>query len=220
MFEELDLILPAEAFGGPMQMALDELLLRKASCPTLRIYRWSAPCVTFGYFQKFTEVRSAHPILPVIRRRTGGGMVEHGNDLTFSLMIPRENKVARISPSLFYKKLHHALATLLRQTAKKEIRLAGEEEILSGPSCFSAPAQDDLLCQGRKILGGAQCRSAGALLYQGSLQGMEEMGGFAHLLASSLSAAVSETWLETSMIEEAVILAEGRYAASLWNERR
>ena len=49
---------------------------------------------------------------------------------------------------------------------------------------------------------------------------MEEMGGFARLLASSLSAAVSETLLETSMIEEAVILAEGRYAASHWNERR
>ena len=147
-------------------------------------------------------------------------MVEHGKDVTFSLVIPRENKTAGISPALFYKKLHNALATNLRQMAQEEIRLAGEKEILSGPSCFSAPARDDLLCQGRKILGGAQCRSAGALLYQGSLQGMEGMEGFAHLLALSLSLSISETRLETSMIEEAVILAESRYASSLWNERR
>ena len=57
MFDSLDLILPDEAHDRSMQMALDEVLLGAVFRPTLRISRWSAPCVTFGYFQSFAAVR-------------------------------------------------------------------------------------------------------------------------------------------------------------------
>lgn len=223
MFEAMNLLLPEDAFDGPMQMALDELLLARVSLPTLRIYRWTAPCVTFGYFQNYAEVRSAYPVVPLVRRRTGGGMVEHGSDLTFSVMIPRGYEEVRISPSLFYQRLHHAFANFLSGNGEKEVRLAGEEEVLSGPSCFSAPAMDDLLCQGKKILGGAQCRTAGALLYQGSLQGMrglEEKEGFFREFGQSLSERISEMTLEASLAEDAIVLAQSRYASAQWNERR
>lgn len=223
MFEELDFMMPDAAFDGPMQMALDEVLLELVSRPALRIYRWAKPCVTFGYSQKYSEVRSTHPTLPLVRRRTGGGMVEHGDDLTFSLIIPRGNISAALSPTLFYKKLHHTLAEFLSQVSTREIRLAGDEEILSGPSCFSAPARDDLLDQGKKILGGAQCRSAGALLYQGSLQGMGESGQgreFVQAFAQSISSRVFTCLLSASLDAEARDLAKNRYASQAWNERR
>jgi lipoyl(octanoyl) transferase len=223
MFEAMNLLLPKDAFDGPMQMALDEVILARVSLPTLRIYRWTAPCVTFGYFQNYGEVRMTHPLMTLVRRRTGGGIVEHGSDVTFSLMIPRVYEAARISPSLFYQRLHHALAKFLSRSGEKEVRLAGEEEVLSGPSCFSAPAMDDLLCQGKKILGGAQCRTAGALLYQGSLQGMralEEKEGFFREFAKSLSERISEISLEASLVEDAIVLAQSRYASAQWNERR
>jgi lipoate-protein ligase A len=223
MFEAMNLLLPEDAFDAPMQMALDEVLLARVNLPMLRIYRWTAPCVTFGYFQNYAEAREAHPLGALVRRRTGGGMVEHGSDVTFSLMIPRGHEAARISPSLFYQRLHHALANFLSRSGEEEVSLAGVEEIRSGPSCFSAPAKDDLLCQGRKILGGAQCRSAGSLLYQGSLQGMrgvEAEAGFFREFARSLSEGTMEISLEASLVEDAIVLAQSRYASAQWNERR
>jgi len=229
MFDKLNLILPVEAFGGPMQMALDEVLLRSMCRPTLRIYRWGAPCVSFGYFQKLAEVHRSHPNTPLVRRWTGGGMVEHGNDLTFSLLVPRGHPAAISSPAAFYKELHNLIAGGLNRSlvasepfAHSRIRLAGEGDLLSGPFCFSAPAPNDLLLGGRKILGGAQRRSEGALLYQGSIQGIrhQEEAMFAENLAQSLSALVSKTELSPSDVVKAQDLSKVRYSSDEWTKRR
>lgn len=153
-------------------------------------------------------------------------MVMHGNkqqrDLTFSLMIPSGNRATERSPALFYKQLHHAIAEGISSFIDDEIRLAGDVDRIDGPSCFIAPARDDLMCQGRKILGGAQRRSAGALLYQGSLQGMEEPWeeiGFPEAIAQALSGSLSAIMLHRASIQEALLLAEHRYRSEAWNNR-
>lgn len=220
MFETMDLILPGEGYDGPMQMALDEVLLRCVGRPTLRIYRWSAPCVTFGYFQSLDAVHQAYPGMPPVRRWTGGGMVEHGRDLTFSLMIPRGVEVAAMAPSFFYRELHRRLAGWLSLSVSSEIRLAGEGDIQSGPRCFAAPAGDDLLMSGKKILGGAQRRSAGALLYQGSLQGLGALPLDPMEMALSLSRSVDLRSLERELIEKSNLLADKKYRSLEWASRR
>jgi lipoate-protein ligase A len=220
MFDSLDLILPDEAHDGPMQMALDEVLLGAVIRPTLRIYRWSSPCVTFGYFQTFAMVRDAYPALPLVRRWTGGGMVEHGKDLTFSLMVPKGTEAASIPPALFYRELHRRLASWLAGVVSSEVRLAGREDIQPGPACFSAPADDDLLLSGKKILGGAQRRSAGALLYQGSLQRLERLPLKCVAMARSLSSRVDQQVIGRALKDEANLLAERRYRSKEWVLRR
>jgi lipoate-protein ligase A len=218
MFEKLDLLPPEEAFDGPMQMALDEVILSNVAHPTLRVYEWEVPCVTFGYFQKFSDVRSLYPYLPLVRRWTGGGIVEHGRDLTFSLMIPKENAAASLPPAIFYKKVHALLATLLAEASGCEIRLAGKEDVLVGTSCFQAPAGDDLMMLGRKILGGALRRSGGSLLYQGSLQGMD-ISPRHERLAGVLSQEVSCASLPRVISDGAVALARSRYRTEEWNRK-
>jgi lipoate-protein ligase A len=220
MFDSLDLILPDEVHDGPMQMALDEVLLGAVVRPTLRIYRWSSPCVTFGYFQSFTAVREAYPALALVRRWTGGGMVEHGKDLTFSLMLPKETKAASMPPALFYRELHHRLASWLAGVVSSEVRLAGREDIQAGPACFSAPAGDDLLLSGQKILGGAQRRSAGALLYQGSLQRLERLPLDYVPMARSLSPRVDQQVIGGALMQEANLLADRCYRSNEWVMRR
>jgi len=220
MFDSLDLILPDEAQDGPMQMAFDEVLLRAVVRPTLRIYRWSTPCVTFGYFQTFAAVRDSYPALPLVRRWTGGGMVEHGKDLTFSLMIPSGTKAASMPPAFFYRELHGKLASWLAEVVSSEVRLARREDILSGPACFSAPAGDDLLLSGQKILGGAQRRSAGALLYQGSLQRLEGLPLDSMEMARSLSPRVAHQVIGSALKEKSNLLAERRYRSKEWLLRR
>lgn len=223
MFETLALILPHEAFDGPMQMALDEVLLKQVSHPTLRIYQWAKPSVSFGYFQKLAEVRAAHPSLPLVRRWTGGGIVEHGSDLTFSLMIPSGDAMTQISAVFFYSRLHKTIAKVIGEFFQSEIKLAGDEEIITGSFCFSSPARDDLLFDGRKILGGAQRRNAGALLYQGSLQGGSEFSAGENLfesLAASLGHQIYRVAFEESLLKSAATLAQTRYRSDGWYARR
>ena len=220
MFETMDLILPSGECDGPMQMALDEVLLRSVERPTLRIYRWSGPCVTFGYFQSLEAVRQVYPDTPLVRRWTGGGMVEHGKDLTFSLMIPKGDSAASMPPASFYSELHRRIAGWLASVVSSEVRLAGEGDIKSGPLCFTAPAGNDILMSGQKILGGAQRRSAGALLYQGSLQGMGGVPLDSMAMARSLSRSVDQRTLEKQFMDESNLLAEKKYRSSEWVSRR
>jgi len=219
MFAELDMIEPAEAFDGPTQMALDEVLLSLVHRPTLRVYRWKAPCVTFGYFQPHALVEELHPGLPAVRRWTGGGLVVHGEDLTFSLMIPGGTDAALMPPASFYRELHHRLGCYLARVVSSEVRLAGNSDIQNGPACFAAPACDDLLAEGRKILGGAQRRSAGALLYQGSIQGLSEWPS-PWELAGSLSPRVNAVRITDAERARALFLAGERYASPGWFLRR
>ena len=220
MFETIDMILRGEGYDGPMQMALDEVLLRSVSRPTLRIYHWSGPCVSFGYFQSLSAVRGSYPGHSLVRRWTGGGMVEHGKDLTFSLMIPKGDSAALMAPALFYRELHLHIADWLSGLVSSEVRLAGESDIVSGPRCFQAPAGNDLLMSGHKILGGAQRRSGGALLYQGSLQEMGNINLDYVMMARSLGKSVDYTLISQELLDESDLLAEKKYRSLEWISRR
>src|SRR5579862_9440668 len=72
-------------------MALDEALLEAVArlrSPVLRFYGWTGPAATFGYFQRYAEVECATSLRPLIRRPTGGGIVPHDVDWTYSLVFP------------------------------------------------------------------------------------------------------------------------------------
>jgi lipoyl(octanoyl) transferase len=214
MFENLDVVMPDESFDGPMQMSLDEILLKRVSRPMLRFYKWNVPCVTFGYFQSHALVSELHSGLPLVRRWTGGGAVIHGEDLTFSLMIPPGNPVSAMTSPRFYREFHGAVAKVLGG------KLAGEEDITRGPFCFSAPSMDDLMVGSKKVLGGAIRRSGGALLYQGSL--VVQPGGFdddVGSLKSALCDCCVIGVLAPDVIAGARVMAEERYATAAWNRR-
>ncbi len=224
----MDLLLPThprEAFAGPMQMALDEALLREVSRPTLRIYHWASPCVTFGYFQKIEEVQASFPGIPAVRRWTGGGMVSHGEDLTFSLMIPPGEKMASESPTVLYKALHGRLAGWIRSHLPVAVDLAGAGDVKSGSACFQAPANDDLLIGGKKVLGGALRRSGGGLLYQGSLS-VPDIPGWDSLqippqrMSEALSDSPEIREIGVPTLKAAQELLRIRYRTDDWNCRR
>ena len=229
MFPQLDILipmLPEESFDGPMQMALDEVLLREVYKPTLRIYHWTSPWVTFGYFQKIEEVKSSFPSLPTVRRWTGGGIVSHGEevDLTFSLMIPVREKIALEAPTSFYKQLHGKLAKWIQSQLPISVNLAGGEDVNPGPSCFQSPANDDLLIQGRKVLGGALRRSGGGLLYQGSLK-ISDIPGWDPLRISPMAwgeafcDSLELKLMNAPILREAEELIRTRYGTMEWNYR-
>src|SRR5580698_7976 len=95
LFETLEFRFDPEPRTAPLNMAMDEIILKKTSAPVLRIYRWLRPAVSFGCFEKFFTVEKMHPGRELVRRWTGGGVVLHGDDLTYSLMVPRECALAQ-----------------------------------------------------------------------------------------------------------------------------
>jgi lipoate-protein ligase A len=228
MFSRLELMLPTfqeDSFEGPLQMALDEVLLREASKPMLRIYHWKSPWVTFGYFQRIEEVLASFPGIPAVRRWTGGGMVSHGEDLTFSLMIPAGETMATEAPASFYKELHGKLATWIRSQLPVSVDLAGGAEVKSGASCFHSPANDDLLIGSKKVLGGALRRSKGGLLYQGSLSVSDIPGWDSLLISPRIWAEGFSEFLETKEMNAAILrgaeeLVMTRYGTDEWNYRK
>ncbi len=225
MIPSLDLLLPEEAYDGPMQMALDEALLRSVSKPTLRVYHWNNPWVTFGYFQEIRKVHAQFPDIPAVRRWTGGGMVQHGEDLTFSLILPYGAKLAEDSPTALYHALHGMLADQIRSTLPVSVELADSDDMRRGEACFQAPAHDDLLINEAKVLGGALRRSGGGVLYQGSLRvkevpGWNPVGSAASFLADALSENHDLMTMSSSLLKVAKELVSARYGTELWNQRK
>jgi len=141
----------------------------------LRFYNWGGfpPSATFGYAQFFSDIKKEFAVKnftgPFTRRPTGGGVVYHEDDLTFSLVFNSQLKRA----AQIYEMLHGAINAQIRGGLAGEVpkeyyapRVAGAAGV-----CFSNPVENDILDgEGRKILGGAIRRFGGTILYQGSLQ--------------------------------------------------
>ncbi len=210
IFASLALWIDAVARDGPEQMACDEALLGCADKPVLRIFRWARPWVSAGYFVPLADAQAARPDLPVCRRWTGGGIVVHEGDFTFSLACPRIEPWAAMRPEESYHVLHEGLAGALRGAGIEATLVAGRHA--GQRECFAGPVEHDVVAGNRKIAGGAQRRTKRGLLHQGSLQAMNVARGFGSLLAGCLAAEVSE-WAPPSPLEdETTRLTRKKYA--------
>ncbi len=153
-------------------MALDEALLENApqlARPVLRFYGWTEPAASFGYSQHFADLERVTLLRPLIRRPTGGGLVPHDADWTYSLAVPPNHAWFKLRATESYQRVHEwirdafaaiGVASELSPCCKKEI--PGQ--------CFVGAEKFDLLWQGRKIAGAAQRRTKAGLLVQGSVQ--------------------------------------------------
>src|SRR5437667_10498686 len=121
MFERIDVYLDDSSRSAAMNMAIDEALLEIATIPLIRFYRWNSPALSFGYFGKFAAVADYATERDLVRRWTGGGIVFHGDDLTYSIVIPVRDSVFAESSMNIYKKIHRALADVLNGIGKRAV---------------------------------------------------------------------------------------------------
>ncbi len=166
--------------SGPENMALDEALFRSYRegtllYPIFRIYGWNPPAFSLGYSQNPTEefFLERFPDLCFVRRITGGGIIYHENELTYSIAAKIEDfgifssvkesyKYICAFLVAFYKRLglHPAFAC----ETKAQERF-GE----FSPFCFSKKEAYDITIGGKKIGGNAQRRKKNFLLQHGSI---------------------------------------------------
>jgi lipoate-protein ligase A len=214
LFDRLALLLEKEPRGAAMNMALDEALLRTAAQPLLRCYRWVLPAVSFGYFVRHAEVSPLLAGREAVRRWTGGGIVPHGDDFTYTLVIPAGCPLARLGPAESYRLIHAVVAAALGGAS-----LAPATQRKVSEACFENPAESDVLLGARKVAGAAQRRTAAGLLHQGSVQVPGLGGEFARSLAAAFSPVLMQHELGPELRLAETIAAE-RYETEAWLRRR
>src|SRR6266487_2087391 len=218
LFAALEVCHDCTPRSAAMNMAIDEVLLETAAIPSIRFYRWNSPALSFGYFGNLADVASYARERDLVRRWTGGGIVFHGEDLTYSIVIPVGDQIFAESSMSLYEKIHRALVNALAETAQPAVVAAigdrGTKVSNAGYNehCFANPVRADVMMNGRKIAGAAQRRTRSGLLHQGSIQGVDLANGLAERFAQALSAKCSERKIDNDALMRACELAEQKYA--------
>jgi lipoyl(octanoyl) transferase len=218
LFDELTEVLDPEPHAAALNMALDEVLLGRAAGPLLRVYRWARPAVSFGYFGNVADVEAAWPGREMVRRWTGGGIVPHGEDVTYTLIVPRRCAFFRLGAEETYRAIHERIATLLAAHGRA-VRVAAAAQAKVSDACFENPARYDLLTDAGKIAGAAQRRTKAGLLHQGSIQGAALPADFGAQLAKAFADKVCGRLLALDEVEEARELSDAKYATDAWLRR-
>jgi lipoate-protein ligase A len=161
--------------SGPLNMALDELLMHEAvrlESWILRVYGWAEPTVSFGRNQtaigKYSAATMRERSVTAVRRPTGGRAILHHREATYSVTAPLDLAGGmRESYGLINRLL---VAGLARLGVRAVVAAAARREIAPGViPCFDHPSAGELVVGSRKLVGSAQWRSGSAMLQHGSI---------------------------------------------------
>ena len=217
------------ACAPALNMAWDEVLLdhiANIGCPVLRFYAWSEPAATFGYFQRMEEVKRLTALRPLIRRPTGGGLVPHEADWTYSLVFPTSHPWYHLRARSSYRAVHEWLRTAFSGLGCATT-LAAQPLPGRVGQCFAGAEESDLLRAGTKLAGAAQRRTRGGLLIQGSVQpqpGAPLRAAWQDGMREAARRDWGVTWHplapDTALAAAARALAATKYANADYNCRR
>lgn len=166
---------------GPENMAIDEAIMRAHGRgevpPTLRFYGWQPAAVSIGYFQSMEGEVDLAAVRQggwgYVRRPTGGRMIFHHLELTYSVTVREELLTGGVVES--YRELSQGLlAGLGVLGARPELSGGEDDPRRANPggfntACFDTPSAYELTIDGRKVAGSAQTRRDGVILQHGSI---------------------------------------------------
>lgn len=165
--------------AGADNMAIDvavaEAVAAGLQLPTLRLYGWNPFCLSLGYGQRVGDAdRRAlrERGWDLLRRPTGGKAILHGDELTYSLCLPLDHRLARGDVISSYRRLSGGLLRALERlglSAAAKPKDTGASQADAGPVCFEMPSHYEITVAGKKLIGSAQMRRQGTLLQHGTL---------------------------------------------------
>lgn len=231
-------LLPTRTGTAAENMALDFLLLQRypqAQAARFRHYEWRTPAFTFGLSQPLEFVRAQLPAgehFDLCRRPTGGGVVDHREDWTYALIIPRGHPLEAERATQSYRTVHACLAEALRALGSPVVLKERRDEEAAGAApgvCFQRPEIFDVLNErtGAKIAGAAQKRNKNGLLLQGSIwkpaAGPVDWEAFAEKFSAGLAKALGDEpspapWPELADGEVEALIEQ--YSSPEWMEYR
>ncbi|MCX8497640.1 MAG: hypothetical protein ORN51_15780 [Akkermansiaceae bacterium] len=223
IFANLAVWFDAVARRGDDAMAVDEWLLEVAELPVLRVYGWLGDWVSVGYFGEIALAEVKFPGVNSVRRWTGGGMVDHRCDWTYTLAVPQSEEIAQRRGGESYRQIHQALAGCLDSEGVLTQLSAGAEQT-GDALCFENPVGHDLIDPDRRKLAGAgQRRSRSGLLHQGSVGLSCGDERISRQRAESFASRLAAHWSATEFHPDPQDIehrAGARYANQTWTRRR
>ncbi len=167
--------------SAAFNMAADQFLLDQcvnSGTVYVRFYLWANPTITMGYMQKPAEVLDLRKVdadqISWIKRPTGGRAVLHYKDLTYSCIFPNNLEAMGSTVKQSYRIITECLLKGFLSLGvpcqahdsyedylylKREVKLP----------CFLAPNRDEIMVNGKKLVGSAQRRSTKGVLQHGSI---------------------------------------------------
>lgn len=166
---------------GPENMAIDEAIMRAHGRgevpPTLRFYGWQPAAVSIGYFQSMENEIDLDAVRSggwgYVRRPTGGRMIFHHIELTYSVVISEELLPGGVVET--YREISQGLLAGFQVLGAPAVLSGGEVDPRRADpggnhtACFDTPSAYELEIDGRKAAGSAQTRRDGVILQHGSI---------------------------------------------------
>ncbi|NQZ71092.1 MAG: hypothetical protein HRT89_23845 [Lentisphaeria bacterium] len=205
-------------------MAIDQYLLDTIELPVIRFYQWNHQCKSIGYFQSHALVDSAD----FIRRPSGGGIVQHGKDLTISFIFPASHPLFQLDRFDSYKEINQELASAMSKFYQLETTLYEHtiDESIDRRTmvCFEAPSKYDGICNGEKVFGGAQKRTRSGMLHQASIQidkfETKDTGHFISQIIDQLKTSWSIEFKQMTIDKNVCIEHKNKFASKEWNYKK
>ncbi|MCR4663136.1 MAG: hypothetical protein K5622_04535 [Endomicrobiaceae bacterium] len=205
-------------------IAVDEVFFVKEDFEEIfRFYRWTFPAYTIGYFQKFPTNKSDN--YSVVRRLTGGLSVLHNTDLSYSLIVSDKIWPYIYDQEKTYKLIHENIRKSLETINIFCDKTAIENDNIKSYSCVQTLYKDDLLLNGKKIVGSCQRRRGKKILVEGSIhlnltqeQSQKFANSFFKNLSDSLKCDTINDNLTEKEINSATELCKEKYNTDKWNK--
>jgi lipoate-protein ligase A len=220
------------AHSAAFNMAADDALLQTAEQrerPLLRVYRWDRPSVSIGCLQDVAAAPAQG--FDLVRRPTGGGVVYHDHDYTYTVVIPSRHRLTRLDRLSSYRVINEAVQNAIQYIgmsaglAQDEIPAHVDRRTMV---CFQNPTRYDIVATGRKVAGSAQRRTRAGILHQGSIHfGAERPVAFDTMheaLVRSFSTTLEIRFEpfspDPALLERIHQLETEQYARESWTRRR
>jgi lipoyl(octanoyl) transferase len=174
-------IIQDEPRPAAFNMAADRYLLELASSGAmifLRCYSWNPPAISLGCMQRPDAILDRKAMaengVEWVARPTGGRAVLHWNDLTYAFIFPAAaeglggtvNESYAVVSSCLRRGLE--LAGIPSETHHSSTEYSATARNLRLP-CFLSPNRNEIMVQGRKLVGSAQKRTTYGVLQHGSI---------------------------------------------------
>ena len=212
-------------------MAIDEMLMPEAARlnkPLLRIYGWDQPAVSIGYIQKYSAAPQEG--YAIVRRPTGGGIVFHDVDLTYTVVISSGHWIEKQNRLKSYHTFHKVIIKALANLNIKAKLVDSETKPVDRTTmgCFTSPTRYDVISENQaKVAGAAQRRTKHGILHQGSIV-INDISAKKNTLTKSLLETFEQElsinfidFIPTeNFLSSAKNLAEAKYNTESWNKDR
>lgn len=187
-------------------MRLDERLLQSmehTDQPIIHLYDWEGDAATYGYFSNPATLVNLEEATRhgwnLVKRVTGGGVIFHKYDLSFSILLPSCHPGYSTNTLENYayinQRVANAIAVFLDGKVSPELNHKAVEAAVP-TFCMVQPTIYDVVIEGCKVAGAAQRRTKYGLLHHGSIcmQLPEEQKLKGVLPAETLSAMINNSY--------------------------